>query len=133
MGCDIHLVVEKRANKEAPWELVTDTFPCDACDGTGERYEAKCYGCYGSGRGGFWEGRHYSLFGALDLSKSLRQAQESDDYSPWLGDHSFTHVTLAELLAYDWQGRCAKFVSRLPLLATYGEPDNVRLVFGFDS
>lgn len=36
-----------------------------------------------------------------DLSLALR-TESFEDGAPWLGDHSFSHATLAELLAYDY-------------------------------
>lgn len=72
----------------------------------------------------------------------------SDEGGPWLGDHSFSWVTLRELLDYDWNARvswpggqemtlreaCSDFTGKvIPWLATLGAPDDVRIIFGFDN
>lgn len=53
----------------------------------------------------------------------------------WLGDHSFSWLTLRELLTYRWNAKEARdFVSEfLPELKKLGDPDKIRIVFGFDS
>lgn len=77
---------------------------------------------------------------------------DSDDW-PVLGDFGFSWVTLAELDAYDWVamkqqcldhgwpaelwdegGPMHRFLTiALPWLRSLGPPDDVRLVFGFDT
>lgn len=57
--------------------------------------------------------QHYSIPSAYEmpavpaavLSTTLGfpDGTTAEDVRFWLGDHSFTHITLAELLAYDWQ------------------------------
>ena len=78
--------------------------------------------------------------------------QPDDDDAAWLGEHSYSWVTLRELEAYPWDGLrwhvqegavqewrhwwegVQQFIDEaLPWLRTLGEPDDVRLAFGFDS
>lgn len=66
----------------------------------------------------------------------------------WLGDHSHSWLTLREVLDYDWDRELVwpdgsttplrecvgDFLTRtVPALRSVGEPDDVRIVFGFDS
>lgn len=72
----------------------------------------------------------------------------ADDADSWLGDHSFSWVSLRDLLDYDWDApvswpdgesvslreACSDFTGQvIPWLASLGAPDDVRIVFGFDS
>lgn len=105
---------------------------CPVCDGTGKlpndgswRWPGEeCFRCKGAGYcRDPYHSRNYDLFGMLadvrngtwgtrfvpicqpkglpdDISQFLR-GEMDDDYL-WLGDHSFSWLTVAELLAYDW-------------------------------
>lgn len=160
MGCDIHMVAEHRKDgrwtrvlpPEHAWDpwLVEQNWLDDA-------------------RQEWFHNRNYALFGVLagvrgdgppiaeprglpgDVGEEVRamidnDGRDSDVY--WLGDHSFSWLTLDEILAYDWDrpagyysdGRpmrewCSEFLTRtVPALQDLDpDPRNVRLVFGFDS
>ena len=186
MGTDIHIAVE--IFRDGGWHL------SDA-----EVTEDRNYRAFavladvrnGYGFGGFSTGEALMPIDEPrglpdDLSPELRRAapeSSSDDYSNhvWLGDHSFSWVTLKELLDYDLdepvivQGYVSKEEARhyretgekprsyaaavfanlenfeylkwpepiresawlipklIEELTPLGEPDNVRIVFGFDS
>lgn len=103
MGCDIHVLVERRTSRDAPWEAVqTSDYP-------------ECI-----------DWRNYALFGMLadvrndaglvtpiceprglpaDLSVAVDDegcVSFADGDVVWLGDHSFSWLTLADLDAFDW-------------------------------
>ena len=130
MGCDIHLTVEKRV--DGKWERVDNLppRPCSWCEGRGH-YEGRpqdaCYSCVAdpdSGKptpgvqSGPYDDRNYTVFAVLanvrndghvtpiDRARGLpadaaRRGGEDGDWD--YGDHSFSWLTLRELLAYDWK------------------------------
>lgn len=113
MGCDIHLRVQKRVNGE--WlfaeSLVYDKWSPD-------RLKPEVW----------YKGRNYDLFAILanvrnghgfagcdtgdgfkpiadprGLPNGLTEYEkDGEDCEFWFGDHSYSWLTLAELLAYDW-------------------------------
>lgn len=152
MGCDIHIAIERRRDKNSRWEHVFVN------------------------RGFNWTYRNYPLFAALadvrnnwgikpidhprgfpkDISENLKMLIERDD--PWfdetedyyyLGEHSFSYLTLNELKKYKgWNKKikwddvpgplreqCEEFFRDVidVLAALKSDPDDVRIVFGFDS
>ncbi len=181
MGCDIHLRIEKRVNNEwvnVPWTSEdTRKYSRHHQDGL------EMPSCF--------DARNYNLFAVLadvrngTWGETLTPIAQPRDEWPgedfpdgWLGDHSFSHVSLKELQDYPWDSsyRYNAFVSHeqakemaetgkppiswaagmnhgvevswvstirkavhswpdevLPVLATIGSPEDVRLVFGFDS
>ena len=191
MGCDIHIKIEKRVDNtwvDVPWTSSDKREYSPKHDPTG-KLELSDY----------FDGRNYNLFGIL---ADVRQGtwgdnippiaeprgipedspwfneSESSDFDTWFGDHSFSFVTLKELLDYDWDAsytyytQASKEVAEemartgnpptswcawgtncvpvtwqttrrhavhewpddvLPVLQQLGDPDDVRLVFGFDS
>lgn len=149
MGCDIHPVVQVR--KGSTW--------VDA-EGWDDRYGHKNYGPRES-PDGEWDvlsRRNYAVFSVLagvrnrgDVvpisdPRGLPEGFEiNEDYSRangfWMGDHSYSWVTLRELLEYPWEElpkdereHCGLFRKAiLPWMETLGAPDDVRVVFGFDS
>lgn len=124
MGCDIHLVAERRT--EAGWEVIPGPMvPCWLC---GREVRAGCYRCNGTGeyRDRWYSDRLYVVFAALadvrnyaivpgdeqpqpikpvamprglpdDMSAEGRELIEDPD-----DGHSDTWLTLDEVLAYDW-------------------------------
>jgi hypothetical protein len=153
MGCDIHMIVQKRETLDAPWVTVREGFcHCDDCDGVGKRtYEhdqtkqpvtEDCYWCKGSGKVTSYNGRNYDLFAQLadvrngsgcagidtgdgfipiaerrGLPEGMSEWPDGEDEegdNVWLGDHSHSWLTLAELLAYDTERGtvCRGVVSR---------------------
>jgi hypothetical protein len=127
MGTDIHLYVEKQ-RKDGTWvRAKLSEWECPWCKGAGHyenRPNDKCYWCEGVGKTAKeYHQRNYDVFAMLadvrndgfvplaeprglpdDLSLTLRtENYDPDDKdAPWLGDHSFSHATLAELLAYNY-------------------------------
>lgn len=95
MGCDIHMIVEVRKSAKEPWRPVS--------------------------RPGYGD-RNYDLFAILanvrnrhgfepiaeprglpdDISHEDNWAMDEDGERVWLGDHSYTWLTLAEILGFDW-------------------------------
>lgn len=106
MGCDVHMYCEVR-DAEGAWQLVDEPRWRDWRD----RPTIQPY-----------SNRNYSVFTILagvrgdnappiaeprgiprDVSCALARGHLLDgDGSTWLGEHSFSHLTLRELLAYDW-------------------------------
>jgi len=125
MGCDIHLQVEKRVNGR--WERVEKLPPrtCSWCDGLGhypDRPQVRCYWCVetqNSNGQDFlpYHDRNYTVFSVLagvrndgyvkpiseprGLPDDATHSKVEPEYE--YGDHSFSWLTLAELLSYDWE------------------------------
>ena len=191
MGCDIHLRIEKRVGGSqwcnVPWTCEDHRkWPMEQPDQDAVEMPDSL------------DGRNYNLFAILaDVRQktwgerlepiaqprgiprdSPLYSEEYADIEPWIGDHSFSYVTLKELQDYPWQDpyRYTAWVSKeqaeqfaldgkqpkswaggmsngvqiswistiekavrewnkdvLPVLAKLGDPEDVRLVFGFDS
>jgi hypothetical protein len=127
MGTDIHLYVERQT--ATGWARVRPLpWTCMRCDGKGEDLKGgECYWCKGElVMATEYHERNYDLFAMLAgvrnrfgfrpldeprgklVDSSIKDTEDIDDSdydSPayvWLGDHSFSHATLAELLAYDY-------------------------------
>ena len=189
MGCDIHIKIEKRVDNawvDVPWTSSDKRTYDHKHDPTGA-LEISDY----------FDGRNYNLFGILagvrqgtwgDNIPPIAESRDIPEDSPlfnstdykdyYLGDHSYSFVTLRELLDYDWDAPyvyhaqvskdvademvktgnpptswCASGTNCvpvtwqttrrhavhewpdevLPVLQQLGNPDDVRLVFGFDS
>lgn len=105
---------------------------CTWCRGTGAHKNGReCFRCRGSGKDIGWQNRHYNVFAILanvrigyfnpiskprglplDMSKELMKiaAGGESNYDAliqqygagWLGEHSYSHLTLRELLEYNW-------------------------------
>lgn len=216
MGCDIHVVVQVRG--ESGWVSTPDLGPRLDGDYDWPILTHRNYALFsvlgdvrnGSGFAGHYTyepvrpiGRCRGIPQGFDIGGSYGETHAFPDPSiapRWMGDHSHSYVTLAELLAYDWnhpmlQGgyltqeeyekwdkhsmpdgwcgaafgpstvclseeeyvkaprldpantyyigcrwqtplrdRMGEFVDRvIPWLQSLGSPENVRLVFGFDS
>jgi hypothetical protein len=112
MGTDIHIAVETRGD-DGTWTLVDKEVKSE-------------WGDYTTNENGIPDSRDYRLFGVLagvrgkappitapkglpaDMSaklSSLADATDDPEGVPWLwlGDHSFSWLTLREILDYDWQ------------------------------
>lgn len=137
MGCDIHLVTQVRETAESPWREVEVAYTCPDCDGTGEvehrmpEYR-RCLDCGGTGKAKGYNRRNYDVFGQLaDVrnGRGFAGVKTGEGFVPisqprglpdgfvppdpendegWLGDHSFSWLTLAELLAYDVERQTGK-------------------------
>lgn len=164
MGCDIHMAVEVRRNGK--WERALPPeharVPCEVEEARrGDPWSVR------RAEVEWFTDRRYALFGALagvrnydvspiaeprglpnDVSEEVRKLATYDYDNPGdvqLGDHSFTWLTLDEVLAYDWNQKmpdgaplrdwCGDFFTRfVPALKELdADPRNVRLVFGFDN
>lgn len=157
MGCDIHMVIQRQSTGltrllgEPDWELLEP--PAEV---------------------GWDEPRSYTLFGVLagvrdmlDIEAIADRRGLPDDFDPdrdpppcrWypedrkdLGDHSFTWMTLAEVLAFNWdrvvtskdvsdhyRGKTVRecvpecWFALIEWLQTQDDPECIRLVMGFDS
>ena len=168
MGCDIHLQVEQRVN--GAWSIVHDV--PEGIDG--RNYDL--FGVLANVRNGTWGDALPPIAERRGLPPD-HVRRFDDDEEDQFGDHSFSYVTLAELLAYEWDapvrkvgyvtaafaeawdgvtppdsysawsntGREIRWTQKrsdgmhgwvetvVPWLQTLGAPDDVRLVFGFDS
>ena len=154
MGTDIHLYVERKT--ATGWERVRPVpRPCPECEGSGRFGRGACYECGGEGKTTKeYRDRNYSLFailadvrndyGLIPIAKPRglpddTSIHDTDDghSAPghvWLGEHSFSHATLAELLAYDYREVVdQEWFDFLEACRPLGDPENVRLVWGFDS
>ncbi|MEE9393385.1 MAG: hypothetical protein V3W41_12860 [Planctomycetota bacterium] len=129
MGCDIHILFEKRELQGAPWRLFSPVVHCPRHSGT----DKKCWQCDAAGSA-YYANRNYHLFAILgnvrnafgtagcktaagafrfisehrgvpdDASPQLRSIANEEDFDAgYLGDHSLTHVSLKELVEFDWE------------------------------
>lgn len=164
MGCDIHMRVERRTDS-GTWEKLTLPEDLDARD-------YNFFAILANVRNGTWGDELPPISGPRGLPADF---QYDDPDSEWLGDHSFSWVTLRELLDYDWGYRVqmrayiardlaatwdgvsrpksyaawssngvpvfwtqtardsVRVMDKLLALAECGDPERIRLVFGFDS
>jgi hypothetical protein len=148
MGCDIHVVVQRRDGDR--WSVVDP--PAELT----RTYETWSFPVF--------EDRNYGLFGVLAGVRDPNVAPiaeprglpddagvmfDGDGYpeinGKWLGQHSFSWVSATELVGYDWS-KPSRYspgetlfddtgVGRwLPwLLSLADDPAEVRVVFGFDN
>lgn len=72
MGCDIHMIVQKRETPDAPWATVAVSYECNYCGGVGKREyprwpgeQRDCLWCRGKGQLDRFHDRNYDLFGQL--------------------------------------------------------------------
>lgn len=131
MGADIHLKVEVLT--ESGWIDVPAPDHFDDGSYWGRQW---------------YSGRNYADFSVLANVRNFREPtivpiaeprglpdglpRRGDEWD--FGDHSFSWVTLAELMAYGpWPDFGGELKGLIPELQKLGDPENVRLVFGFDS
>lgn len=159
MGADIHLITQVR-QPDGTWTDQAPVWTCTACKGTGKYGDLdRCLWCNSTGKCGNYDDRSYRVFSILadvrnyddiepiarprGLPADFTLGDVDEDGEPvggekyhagvWMGDHSFSWLTLAELRARtDWpEGNFRD--NFLPALAQLGAPADVRIVFGFDS
>jgi hypothetical protein len=96
MGCDIHMRVEFKRDDQ--W------IPATLPDGIDDR-NYNLFAVLADVRHGTWS----EPLPCIDEPRGLPDGYEEDAF----GDHSFSHVTLRELLEYDWEGtvKCNGMVS----------------------
>lgn len=103
MGCDIHTAVEVRSDGEWRWKS-SAKFPDQYEDGgfTSEPFDWRSYGMFGF----LANVRNYSMVPPLSEAKglpdNLSSELKTDLDAPWLGDHSFSWLSLAELLSFNY-------------------------------
>jgi hypothetical protein len=144
MGCDIHAVVQRRTSDR--WETVTP--PPEMLDEFGDLpFEDRDYALFAV----FAGVRNRDNITPIAEPRGLPDDIEAQGEQTWplgvresryrvdgkyMGDHSFSWLTAAELAAYDW-GSVHRYVDVsdwLPwLLGLADDPSDVRIVFGFDS
>lgn len=91
MGCDIHSRAEKRVDDA--WVTVSGPFT----DGP-EPFGWRSYGVFA-----FLAGvRNYSAIPPISEPRGLPEDATVSDDDGWLGDHSFSWLSVAELLAFDY-------------------------------
>lgn len=167
MGCDIHSFAERKVNNK--WEKVGEHFSLGD-------WEKQYYKKEKGENPFYW--RSYSMFAFLagvrnyDHSEPISETkglpddisdEVRDEYGDCWGYHSSSHLSLKELLDFDydkvfWNRRIYKnnngasiaeegegtnvtyrenlggfFFTHLKELQELGEPDNVRIVFWFDN
>lgn len=120
MGTDIHMVVQVRDGKT--WKRSTATMPCTWCEGTGKsrRTHEECYFCNGKkARPLTFDDRSYYTFailadvrnghgfagvdtgdGFIPIAEQRGVPEDFEVIDYELGDHSFSWLTLRELLVY---------------------------------
>lgn len=88
MGCDIHIVAEKRVNGQ--WEIIPRLHPLDW----------RSYGMYGF----LANVRNYSAVPPISAPRGCPDDSPArDDQNDfWLGDHSFSWLSVEELCAFDY-------------------------------
>lgn len=114
MGCDIHVTVEKRVDSK--WTKVDPGMkPCWWCARSDT--QGDCHWCQGTGETekDWYDGRNYPLFGILagvrecDIVPISEPKGLPADLAPASrppldgADHSFSWLTLREILDYDWE------------------------------
>lgn len=125
MGCDIHLVAQKRVSGQ--WEAINRVIPNEYSEGENDKFTLER----------LFDDRNYRLFGMLanvrnghgfagvdtgdpfvfiseprgypedfktkDTVDSILSGEETDEYlGLWMGDHSHSWLGLQELIDYDW-------------------------------
>lgn len=154
MGCDIHSAVEIRRDGQWHWDA-SAKFNDILDHPTNEPFDWRNYGMFGF----LADVRNYSHVPPLSESRGLPynlspELTSQDGGVTWLGDHSFSWLSLSELLDFDYDrpfedrrittvggGSMTtfreflgqSFFNELEILKTYGSPEDIRIVFGFDS
>lgn len=154
MGCDIHLIVQAR--RDGAWEDVVLNIDDEPGyrwvdeDSYDSFWEPRSYATFALLAGV----RHDTADGLIPISKPRGLPDDfecEDSRTMWgqgqyrsligdverngkdLGEHSHSWVTLAELKAVPADQLWALPEAWIPELEKYGAPNDVRLVFGFDS
>jgi hypothetical protein len=88
MGCDIHCRAERCVNGK--WEVIPKLYP----------FDWRQYGMYGF----LANVRNYSDVPPISEPRGLPPdcTSNDEDDSRWLGDHSYSWLSLAELLAFNY-------------------------------
>lgn len=187
MGCDIHLVTQRRG-ADGIWHGIDVSRPCHCVHSASPGKSSgihSCYGCDGKLYKTGFDSRSYDAFAILanvrndvhgyhmipisdargfpdDIVEAARVLNDQDTFGRsrdddydcvdgvWMGDHSYSWLTLRELVMYPhWDKvvegtseRAREHASGLHefVLSLIGyrirnglSPDDIRIVFGFDS
>lgn len=123
MGCDIHMIAQVKNNGE--WKTEAEDIY------TNRFYEL--FNILGDGRE-----RGYAIYPIRGFPKDLEL--DDDNYTKngfWLGDFNFSWITVSELLQSKIFMALVTDSESLQKLMSFlnslGEPENVRIVFGFDN
>lgn len=100
MGCDIHMIVQTRANAESPWETRPDLPTGRYDDREGRRIDDRNYTLFSVLANVRNKGNVPPIDEPRGLPEDLLVSERFIDR--FLGDHSFSWVTFDEVLAYDW-------------------------------
>jgi len=148
MGCDIHMFPEKK--ESYGWRFVYRHSP-DRPNTVKDKYPRPDRDNYFG-----WDDRDYWFFGQLagvreDGPPIAEQRgipkdahYQTSEFANENADHSYSWLSLEELLSHDWQGQMPNDPwkeSRLKRIFAWldrlkeidPDPKNVRIVFGFDS
>lgn len=131
MGCDIHGIVQVKQT----WSEDFETIMTNLC---GEHRSYDSFGVLAGVRNG-------TNFEPISTPKGLpndfEYSEETND--KWLGDHSFSHLNFKEIKEYlpnvtkenPYLGYFFSIVEQLELVSKQYDlpPENIRIIFGFDS
>ena len=152
MGCDIHLLIQAR--RDGAWEDVVLNLEEEVeHDEYGDSFwEPRSYATFAvlsdvrndddwhitpistpRGLPDDFECDDYRIADEVPGSGHGRLIGDVERNGKDLGEHSHSWVTLAELKAIPPEQRWALPEAWIPELEKFGAPDDVRLVFGFDS
>jgi hypothetical protein len=87
MGCDIHSRAERRVNGK--WEIISPGW---------QPFDWRSYGMFGF----LANVRNYSAVPSISEPRGLPDDIADDGDDNYLGDHSFSWLSVAELLAFDY-------------------------------
>ena len=116
MGCDIHMFAERK-DENMKWHAVKGDDGKIECFDCGRNYNLFAiladvrngHGFAGTPTGTGFDVKYPARGLPSDLSDDLCQDLESytddDDWDHWLGDHSFSYLTVSEILALDFNKR----------------------------
>lgn len=158
MGCDIHTLIEVKVDgKWTPFkeQIFVDQFEKPSM----EPFDWRSYRMFGVLAGV----RNYSAIPPIKVPIGLPKDFNNDDPELWIGDHSFTWYYLKELLEFDWDKECEdrrvsmeiapgetcelgqgvkttyremvgeRFFRDLRIMKERFDPENTRIIIGFDS
>jgi len=94
MGCDIHIVAQRR--EDGQWRNVSAEFS----EGPAP-FDWRSYGLFGF----LADVRNYSAVPPIAEARGLPSDFKMDDEEDWLGDHSHSWLSVQELAAFDYDAQ----------------------------